>query len=99
MSDFYGYKKPLLVAFALFGLGSLLSYVSRHTITHCRLGPLTLPRGLGWTISWVIVGRVVAGCGGAGITCLIDTITTGVQMHLLISTFYTSGTCDDHANP
>ncbi|KAI9932635.1 hypothetical protein MW887_008883 [Aspergillus wentii] len=60
LSDIYGCKAPLIWAYGLFGIGSVICGVST-------------------SLSQLIVGRVVAGLGGAGTSSLVSVIIADIM--------------------
>lgn len=77
LSDVFGCKRGILFAYLIFGLGCLFWYrppffiITRERMTDG--GDSTVSNEL----VWLIVGRIISGVGGAGMTILTSVLITG----------------------
>lgn len=88
LSDIFGRKALLLIAYSFYCVGGLLGSV-RHPAPmpydsrfmariNIMIRSLTRDRGLGFSFWSVLIGRAIAGIGNAGITVLISTLIVGM---------------------
>lgn len=72
----------LITAYLMFAVGCTTTYVSKFLQIFDDIGAYIQQRGTSVSMWMAVLGRILAGIGGAGMVDLISVLITGTRLNL-----------------